>query len=195
MKIKTQADIAALEKLPAGERIRHKNVLEIVRASAAAHADRVAFRALSGTTPNDPARDVTYAEMLRRVIQTANLLQASGVGPNDTVTILMPGVPETFYALWGAEIAAVANPVNYFLNAVQIAGIMREAGAKALVAADPSLFPDIWLKVEEIHAAMPGLKVFRVGGKGAAPAGVVDFEAALDKQPGDRLLAPKPLER
>src|SRR5437763_1972622 len=83
MKIKTQADIAALEKLPAGERIRHKNVLEIVRASAAAHADRVAFRALSGTTPNDPARDVTYAEMLRRVIQTANLLQASGVGPND----------------------------------------------------------------------------------------------------------------
>ena len=90
---------------------------------------------------------------------------------------------------------AVANPVNYFLNASQIAGIMKEAGAKALVAADPSLFPDIWPKVEEIRAALPGLKVFRVGGKGAAPAGVIDFEAALDKQPGDKLLAPKPLAR
>ena len=107
----------------------------------------------------------------------------------------MPGVPETFFALWGAEIAAVANPVNYFLNASQIAGIMKEAGAKALIAADPSLFPDIWPKVEEIRAAMPGLKVFRVGGKGPPPEGVIDFEAALDRQPGDRLLSPKPLER
>src|SRR5713226_3733320 len=91
MKIKTQADIAELEKLPVGERIRQKNVFEIFQDSGARHADRIAFRSLSGTTPNDPARDVTYREMLQRVIQTANLLHASGVGPNDTVTILMPG--------------------------------------------------------------------------------------------------------
>ena len=195
MKIRTHADIIALEKQPATERIRHRNVREVLEASAAAYADRVAFRFLSGTTPSDPARDVTYAEMLKRVIQTANLLHESSIGPNDTVTILMPGVPETFFALWGAEIAAVANPVNYFLNASQIAGIMKEAGAKALIAADPSLFPDIWPKVEEVRAAMPGLKVFRVGGTGPAPAGVVDFEAALDRQPGDKLISPKPLER
>jgi fatty-acyl-CoA synthase len=195
MKIRTHADIAALEKLPVTERIKQKNVFEIVRDSGAQYADRVAFRFLSGTTPNDPARDITYAEMLKLVIQTANLLHASGVGPNDTVTILMPGVPETFFALWGAEIAAVANPVNYFLNASQITGIMKEAGATALIAADPSLFPDIWPKVEAIREEMSGLKVFRVGGKGPAPAGVVDYEAALDQQPGDKLLAPKPLER
>ena len=113
------------------ERIRQKNVFEIVRDSGAQYADRIAFRSLSGTTPNDPARDVTYAEMLKQVIQAANLFHAEGIGPNDTVTILMPGVPETFVALWGAEIGAVANPVNYFLNASQIAGIMKEAGAKA----------------------------------------------------------------
>ena len=93
--------------------------------------------------------------MLQRVIQAANLLHAEGIGPNDTVTLLMPSVPETFFALWGAEIGAVANPVNYFLNASQIAGIMKEAGAKALIAADPSLFADIWPKVEEIRAACP----------------------------------------
>jgi fatty-acyl-CoA synthase len=194
MKIRTQADIIELEKVPATERIRHRNVLELLLASGAEYADRVAFRALAGTTASDPARDVTYREMLERVIQTANLLHAEGIGPTDTVTILMPGVPETFFALWGAEIAAVANPVNYFLNAAQIAGIMKEAGTKALVAADPSLFADIWPKVEEIRAAMPGLKVFRVGGSGPV-AGVIDFEAALDQHPGDRLIAPKTLER
>ena len=198
MKIRSQADIDELEKMPVTERIPHRNVLELLQASAAANAGRTALRYLGGTAPGDPLRDLGYPELLRQVIQTANLLQAEGIGPNDTVTLLMPGLPETFVALWGAEIQAVANPVNYFLNASQIAGIMKEAGARALIACDASIFPDIWPKVEEIRAAMPGLKVFRVGGttalSGALP-GVVEFEAAIAKQPGDRLVAPKKLER
>ena len=154
------------------------------------NAGRVAIRYLSGTAASDPVRDVTFDELWRRVIQAANLLHAHGIGPDDTVTLLMPSVPETFFALWGAEIAAVANPVNYFLDASQIAAIMKQAGARALIAADASIFPDIWPKVEAIRAAMPELKVFRVGG-GAAMPGVVDFEEACAAQPGDRLVAPK----
>ena len=127
MTIRTQADIAELEKVPLTERIRHGNMLELMRHAGAEHANRIAIRFLSGTTPADPVRDVRFDELLQRVIQTANLLGAEGIGPNDTVTILLPSVPETFFALWGAEIAAVANPVNYFLNASQIAGIMQEA--------------------------------------------------------------------
>src|SRR5258708_15367558 len=112
MKIKTQADIAELEKLPVGERIRHKNVLEIFQDSGARHADRVAFRSLSGTTPNDPARDVTYAEMLRRVIQTPHPLHASRIGPHETLSLLPPGLPETFFAPWGAGVYAPAQPAE-----------------------------------------------------------------------------------
>ena len=41
---------------------------------------------------------------------------------------------------------------------------MKQAEARALVAAGPSIFPDIWPKVEAIRAAMPELRVFRVGG-------------------------------
>ena len=193
MTVRTQHDIAALEKLPALTRIRERHVLDLIEQAAEQHADRTAIRFLAGTAANDPVRDVSFAELGRRVIQTANLLHAEGIGPDDTVTILMPSVPETFFALWGAEIAAVANPVNYFLNASQIAGIMKEAGSKALIAADAALFPDIWPKVEEIRAAMPGLKVFRVGGTGAMP-GVIDFETAIEKQP-DKLVAPKYLTR
>ena len=141
------------------------------------------------------ARRRLSTELLRRVIQTANLLRAQGIGPDDTVTMLMPSVPETFFALWGAEIAAVANPVNYFLDASQIAGIMKEAGAKALIAADPSIFPDIWPKVEAIRAAMPDLKVFRVGGNGRRLPASSTSRRPCAAQPGDRLLAPKTLER
>ena len=127
MKIRTQADIVELERMSATDRIRHRNVAEILRDAAASHGNRTAFRFLSGSGPNDPVHDVGYGEMLRRVTQAANLLHAHNIGPNDTVTLLLPGLPETFIALWAAEIGAVANPVNYFLDATQIAGIMKEA--------------------------------------------------------------------
>ena len=195
MKVRTQADIAELERVPVTERIQHTNIADLLRDTAARNTDRVAIRYLSGTGPTDPVRDVSYTELLRRVFQAANLLRAEGIGPDDTVTLLMPSVPETFFAMWGAEIAAVANPVNYFLDASQITGIMKEAGAKALVAVDPSIYPDIWPKVEAIRAAMPALKVFSVGGGNTPAAGVVDFNSASAAQPGDRLVAPKPLDR
>jgi fatty-acyl-CoA synthase len=195
MTFRTEADILAYEKVPVGERLLLKNVLDLLQDSVARHANRVAIRFLAGTGPTDPVRDITYAELLRRTIQTANVLAAHGIGPDDTVTILLPSVPETFYALWGAEIAAVANPVNYFLNASQIAGIMKEAGSRALIAADASLFADIWPKVEEIRKAIPGLAVFRVGGTGKSEMGVFEFESEIAAQPGDSLIAPKKLGR
>jgi fatty-acyl-CoA synthase len=194
MKIRTQADIAELERVPVTERIRHSNVADLLCDAVAHNAGRLAIRHLCGTRPSDPVRDVTFDEVWRRVVQTANLLHTHGIGPHDTVTLLMPGVPETFFALWGAQIAAIANPVNYFLEASQIAGIMKQAGARALIAADPSIFPDIWPKVEAIRAALPDLKVFRVGGSTPLP-GVIDYEAACDAEPDDRVVAPAPLCR
>ena len=196
MKIRTQADIAQLEKRPVAEHVPHRNILDLVQHAGQAYKGRTAIRYLAGTGPQDAVRDVTFEELAAATLQTANLLRAHGIGPDDTVTLLMPSVPETFFALWGAEVAAIANPVNYFLNASQIAGIMKEAKAKALIAAGPSIFPDIWPKVDVIRAALPGLKVFRVGGTGSAPeVGVIEFEKALAEQPGDQLVAPKKLEQ
>ncbi len=196
MKFRTQADVVEIEKMPVAERVKHESMLDLLQHATTAYKPQVAIRYLAGTGPDDAVRDVTYGELMSSVLQTANLLHAHGIGPDDTVTLLMPSVPETFFALWGAEVGAVANPVNYFLDASQIAGIMKEARSKALIAVDASIFPDIWPKVEAIRTALPDLKVFRVGGQASAPmSGVVEFEAACAQQPGDRLVAPKKLER
>ncbi len=196
MKIRTEADVVEYEKVPVWQRLKAQNVLDLLEHAAAAHGPRIAIRYLAGTGAADPVRDVTFDALLRATRQTANLLRAEGIGPDDTVTLLMPSVPETFFALWGAEIAAVANPVNYFLDAVQIAGIMKEARARALIAADASIFPDIWPKVAAIRAQMPELKVFRVGASDSAPlSGVIEFEAACAAQTPDRLVAPRAIGR
>lgn len=193
-RISTLADIEALERVPVGERIQARNVLDLLQNAGRTYGSGIALRYLAGTGPEAEVENVTFDQLLRRTIQTANLLRSQGIGPDDVVTLLMPSVPQTFYALWGAQIGAVANPVNYFLEASQIAGIMKQAGAKALIAADPSIFPDIWPKVEAIRAALPDLKVFRVGGAGNVP-GVIDFDAARAAEPGDALRSPKPLGR
>lgn len=194
MKVRVRSDILALEETPLAERVRAVGVEDLLKHAAMQHGDATAIRYLAGTTPSDAVRDIGFCELYRRVLQTANALRANGVGPLDTVTLLMPSVPETFFALWGAEIAAVANPVNYFLEASQIAGIMKQAGARALVAAAPSIFPDIWPKVEAIRTAMPDLKVFRVGA-GEPIDGVIDFDQACVNQPEDRLISPKEIGR
>jgi len=48
MKIRTQEDIAELEKVPVTERIRHRNVFDLLRGAADLHAGRIAIRYLSG---------------------------------------------------------------------------------------------------------------------------------------------------
>ena len=69
--------------------------------------------------------------------QAANLFHALGVGPGDVVSFLLPLVPQAFSALFGAEAAGIANPVNPLLGAGQIAEILRAARTKVLVALGP----------------------------------------------------------
>ncbi|MFO1082150.1 MAG: acyl-CoA synthetase [Reyranellaceae bacterium] len=194
MRVSTQADIAALEQMPVEARIRQTSVAELLADAAARHGDGTAIRFLSGAGATDPVRELSFRALWQQVVQTANLLHRHGIGPDDTVTLLMPSVPETFVALWGAEVAAVANPVNYFLEPAQIVAIMKQAGTRALIAADAAIFPDLGPKVEAIRTAMPELKVFRVGDSGSLP-GAIDFEAARAAEPADRLVSPRTIGR
>lgn len=191
MTIKTIADVRALEQAPVRERVKARNVYEGLAQAAARYPDTLAMIALYGTGNEAPVRRITYAQQIARITQTANMLARAGIGPDDVVTTLLPTIPEAFFALWGAETAAVGNPVNWFLEPRQIAGIMREAKAKALIAADDSLIPDLWRKVEAIQAELPHLKVFRVGGEDVPPPGVTDYDKACDAEPADRLLSRK----
>jgi fatty-acyl-CoA synthase len=89
------------------------------------------------------------------VTQTANALHALGVGTRDIVSLLLPLVPQTFYALYGAQAAGIVNPVNAFLETVHIAHILRAAKTKILVTLGPAQGYDIWEKVARIRHQLP----------------------------------------
>jgi fatty-acyl-CoA synthase len=74
----------------------------------------------------DPRRDtaITYAALVRHVRQAANLFRRLGVGPSDAVALLMPHVPSAQIALWGAEVAGRACPINPMLRPDHIVALL-----------------------------------------------------------------------
>ena len=69
-------------------------------------ATRTALTFLRTADPADEPMRWSYAELLAGIHQTANLLHALGVGPDDAVGVLLPGCLEYHLALWGGEAAA-----------------------------------------------------------------------------------------
>jgi fatty-acyl-CoA synthase len=80
-------------------------------------------------------RRATYAEMEVAVNRTAHALAARGVGRGDRLALLAHNCweyPLLVYAT--AKLGAVLVPVNFMLNAAEIAYILSDSGAGGIVA-------------------------------------------------------------
>ena len=113
------------------------------------------------------------------------LFHSLGVGPGDVVSLLMPLLPQTFFALFGAQAAGIANPVNPLLSATQIAEILRAAGTKVLVTLGPVPGSDIQAKVQQHPRTAAGAEggPRRARRRRRGDPAVHDFDAMLDRHP------------
>lgn len=183
---KTLADIAEFEKTPYEQQLPATNIYEAIARSADRHPDRAAIWNLKRGELADEPEKITYADLFRRVTQTANMLRGLGVGEDDVVTLLMPIIPETQYLLWGAETAGIVNPVNPFLEPEHIVSICKAAGTKVIAGCHPDISKDPWPRIEAVRAELPDLTVIQVGGPGGLP-GVIRYEDAIQGVPDDAL--------
>jgi len=193
--IRSLADIEAFEARPYDEAVEPKHMLDLFRLSAERHGNRTALIYLPTPNPDGPAEHYSYRDLLDSIRRAANLFRAAGLAETESVAMLLPNIPEAHFALWGAEIAGRACPINYLLAPDHIAELLDRAEARILVALGPDPELDIWSKVPAILAKAPGIRaVFHVG---APPPGTVsrDFNAALAGQPGDRLAFERKLRR
>ncbi|MBL8377057.1 MAG: acyl-CoA synthetase [Burkholderiales bacterium] len=186
----TATDLAAFEAVPWTERIAARSTFDALRLGAARDPQSAALKFLPRPDPAMEPVVVSHAAFLARVTQTANFLHRLGVGPTDVVSFLLPLVPQSFFTLFGAEAAGIANPVNPLLEAWQIAEILRAADTRVLVALGPMPGSDIWDKVERIRGELPNLKaIVVVGGAGDPARGIHAFDALADAEPADRLVS------
>jgi fatty-acyl-CoA synthase len=74
-----------------------------------------------------------YAQAQDIIARFASALKAIGIGPQDSVAIIAPSIPETLFAIAGAASVAIAFPLNLLLSAEAMANQLKLAGARAVV--------------------------------------------------------------
>jgi fatty-acyl-CoA synthase len=186
----TEADVRAFEATPYEERIKAASTYDALKLGAARDPQVPAILFLPNASDTDEPVRLTHAQFIARVTQVANALHGLGVGPRDVVSIMLPLIPQAFYALYGAQAAGIANPVNSFLEAGHIAHILRAAKSKVLIALGPAEGFDIWQKVARMRGDLPDLKaILVIEPWGPPPDGTLSFDALVDAQQGDRLVS------
>jgi fatty-acyl-CoA synthase len=189
--LRTPDDIAAFEAAcPLEDRLAGSSILDIFISAAERHPDKPAITALMTGAADEQPRRVTYAQLLGLIRRAANLFNTLG-GERPGVGYMLPSLVETHATLWGAEATGYAVPINFLLQPVHIAELLKASGARILVALGPHPQLDIWQKALQVRQALPDLILLQVALPGTpaatAESGVHDFHAALMAQPDDHL--------
>ena len=91
---------------------------------------------------DDPTADerITYRQLHERVCKFANVLKANGVRKGDRVTIYLPMIPESAYAMLAcARIGAVHSVVFGGFSPDSLAGRIADCGSRFVITADEGL--------------------------------------------------------
>lgn len=206
----TVADIEAFEAVPLAERNLPESTYAAIRRTAESYPDDIALIFFLQGTAYQQSVQFTYREWLGKLHQTANMLHDLGLRPGETVSYILPNLPQTYWTLYGGEAAGIANPINPLLEPAGLAEIMNAAQTKILVTLAPFPRTDIWEKVASIADSVPtlqtilqvdianylhGVKRLAVGlmrwgkGKEKVRARVLDFDKTLARYPADRLVS------
>ena len=170
----------------------YESAYEALVEVASRHGDRKALTYVLDAQLETPARSWTYDELLDQIRRSANLFHRLAGAEQPRVAMLLPAIPEAYLTLWGAETAGMICPINYLLDEMHIAELIRASGANILVALGPHPELDIWSRVEALESACPGLRhVLAVGG---AP-GHQDFAQAIEGMPASSLDFELPRDR
>ena len=119
-----------------------------------------------------------WAESAARIFRLAGGLPTLGINRGDRVAILALNSDYYFEALFAAPAAgAVIVPINTRLAPPEIAFILEDSGAKALLV-DDTFVP----MIERIPGLSLATQLIYIG-DGPVPAGMRSFEALLDSNP------------
>jgi fatty-acyl-CoA synthase len=172
------ADVEAIEAVPLDDRMRIVDISHRVACGLATHdpSDTAIFYVPDGDVDR-PAVEVSFSTLIQNIGRTASLLRGAGIGPGDVVAVLLPAVPQIYWAILGAMSAAVVFPINWMLEPQHVLHLLKEAGAKAVIALGPTPDFSIWESLMTIVGELtPRIRIWSVTG----PDGDIQPDSDLD---------------
>ena len=116
----------------------------------------------------------TWAETYARTRRLASALQRAGIGTGDTVSVLLPNIPEMVEVHFGVPMAgAVLNTLNTRLDVQTILFMLRHGEAKVLI-----IDTEYSQVAQAAAAAFPALRIVSVADE--MPADPSAFASAVD---------------
>ncbi|MEU8431858.1 AMP-binding protein [Streptomyces sp. NPDC029216] len=126
-------------------------------------------------------RSYSYAELWDGALRYAAALRARGLGAGDRVALLLPNTPAFPMAYYGTlALGCTAVPVHEHSRAPEIAHVLRDSGAVALVCAD-SLLPEAAAVARAAGVTLLGLRDGDGDGDGDGPDGTGELPR-LDRE-------------
>lgn len=120
-----------------GPPLQAATVAEAFQRVVAAYPDRPALRTLASES------SLTWAELGSEVRRLASGLAAQGIGPGDTVAMLLPNTPECHMLDYAAlHLGAVPFAIFLSSSAEQIAAQLERSDAKMIIA-EPTALPRV----------------------------------------------------
>jgi fatty-acyl-CoA synthase len=121
------------------------------------------------------SRTLTYRELGDRVARLAAGLAELGLRPGDRIVLAMPNRVELVEALWAAFHGGfVAVPVNWHLHPEEVAFIVGQCSASAVVLSD---------ETAAVAKAIPSQVTVLRAGRADGSAEGIDFEEAVAPEP------------
>ncbi|MCJ8273791.1 MAG: AMP-binding protein, partial [Psychrosphaera sp.] len=151
MKITSLSDIEQIEKdHPLDQVITVDNTYAAIANSAKQRPEQTALSFFLTGDAHQKATNISYGELLKKITQTANMLDGLGLKEDDVVAYILPNLPETHYVIWGGEAKCRILAINPLLESSQIQSLLNSAKAKVLITMNPMPKMDLWHKVEQI---------------------------------------------
>ena len=186
-RIASHADIERIESSPYADYMAHASVHDALADAASRHGNRLALTFVADADVPAATQRWTYRAFLAEVRRAANAFSALCDAEEPRVALLLPAIPQMYFALWGAETAGVACPINYLLTTDHIAELIDASDANLLVALGPHPELDIWSRVAGLRERCPRLKRVLAVGNAHRAEGADDFDDVLASQRGDAL--------
>ncbi len=183
-------DIRAVEADGLAALCPHGSPQRILAASARAWSERTAIHYL--VDAGDPARDQRwrYDELYAAINAAALGFRANGVTAEKSVAILANHTPLAQIALWGAQLAGRACPINPMLRPEHIAALFDAADVAVAVVMGSNREQDYWQSlVPALRKAGVTVPIFDCDAEVESAGSSGSFESLIESQ---RVLAADP---
>lgn len=192
--IKDEQDLQQLESLGYEALVPWQSIYEILKATAHCYGDRPALTLVGDDPMADPSEQCTHRELLGLVTRAANMYSQLGVQRDTVIAVLSRTHFLIPPLILGAEVAGVANTINYLLAPNVIAALLEAVDARILVCPGPRLDPEIWAKTLTVLKHTQSIDTVLVLGEAAPIKGVncIPLEPLLAQQNASHLVSPSP---